>query len=366
MSRKKSLSRLLVLVCLLVLVSATFLSGCSQPPEVTPPDNNEEPDVPEVVEQEPVEFTVNLTVPEPHTAAFKAFVEAVTERTEGKVTFVMHFSNSLLPPQDILKGLSTGVADISTVVPYNYPGALPLNTLHGLPFLGLPSIEEGFDIYWDLLQNTPEMQAEFTDLGLTAFTGAMMAPQQLMISGNQKVVNPSDLNGVKVITNDRLLGEFLGSLGSAPVALPISEYFMSLERGVADAVITHIPAANAFGVLPLVKTAVIFGDELGIMMNAQLYAINDAAWDKMTPETQAIFLDEAQKFQAIEKAATRKNIETYTAAMEENSEFVMVTDEQRAVWAEAARPFVEARIKEYEDAGKPAQQVYDAFLSKIK
>ena len=49
------------------------------------------------------------------------FMDEVTRRTNGRITFEKYFSGSLLKPSDILPGVSSGAADIGNSVPSASP-----------------------------------------------------------------------------------------------------------------------------------------------------------------------------------------------------------------------------------------------------
>src|SRR5690554_3199314 len=65
--------------------------------------------------------------------AMVTWQEAVTEFTEGKITFENYWSSSLLNAMDTLRGVGDGVADIGLIIPTYYPQELPVGSwLFGL------------------------------------------------------------------------------------------------------------------------------------------------------------------------------------------------------------------------------------------
>ena len=58
--------------------------------------------------------------------AMVAWEEAITEFTEGKITFENYWSSSLLGALDTLEGVGDGVADIGLIIPSYMPQKLPV------------------------------------------------------------------------------------------------------------------------------------------------------------------------------------------------------------------------------------------------
>lgn len=314
--------------------------------------------------QKPVTFNVNLTTPEQINRPMKQFAKAIEERTGGKVKLNLYYSNSLLAVPDILTGLQTGVADISSVVASNYAGTLPLNDMIGWPFMGYPRWENAFDIHMKLLKDVPEVKAEFSNLGLRVFAGVAMAPQQLLVASKRKVYSPDDIKGMKIISIKPVPAAIIRKWGGTPVAIGIADYYMSLERGVADAVTIHIPAALNFGLIPLTKQYVAFGEQ-GFFVETLNYVISDNAWNKLTPESQAIFMEEAANLNAGELANMRGLIGAGTGMLKKHSEFTVLTPEQIAAFSQDASKVHQESIDKLEKQGKRAQKVYDAIKKQI-
>ena len=61
-----------------------------------------------------------------HAIAFKSFMDEVTEKTDGKITFETYFSGTLHPAAEALSALQSGLTDITFVAPSNLPDQLPV------------------------------------------------------------------------------------------------------------------------------------------------------------------------------------------------------------------------------------------------
>ncbi len=367
--KKKGLNYLSLFI-LLVLVSVVFLSGCAQQEQQPATQSNttvqqeQQPTAqsttPVQQEQEPVVFNVNLSASEQAHKSVINFGKALEERTGGKVKLKLYYNSSLLPIPDQITGLQSGIADISNMTASTFLGALPLNDMLGWPFMGYSNYNDVFALHMKLLQDVPELGAEFSDIGLRVFSGFAMPPHDLLIASNKKVQSPADIKGMKIVSTKPVSSAMIQKWGGAPIAIQIPDYYMSLERGVADGVLLNLHGTLAFGITPLVKQYVSFGTQ-GLTVENVLYVMSENAWNKMTPETQKIYMEEAAKLNLEDSATVGNNVKKTTEILEKTGALTVLTPEQVAEFSKDAPEIHKEKIAELEKQGKPAQKVYDAI-----
>jgi len=374
MLKKRGMSILLVIALLVVFAALPLLSGCSQQGsqqssnQPAAGDNGKAAAPAAPAKQEVIEINMNFTTPENINEPFKNFVKAVEEKSGGRVKFNVYYSNSLVPVNEIPKAVSTGVADMSACPPYVFPSVFPLcGEITGLPFLGMPSMDAAYDIYMQLFEKHPEMKAEFEKLGIKVLGGYMMPPQQIMNATDKRIVNPSDLKGRKIISPKAAFGKIISAAGAAPVSQNVSDYYMSLERGVAEGVATHIPSTFAFGLAPLIKQVVVFG-EGGLNMDMFFFVINQGVWDKLPDDVKAIFEEEMVNLHNAEAAQLEVMMKDYTEKLiAQGTELTYLTPEQIAEWEKIAKPVHEEIISGMENQGMPAARaIYEDALKLIE
>jgi TRAP-type C4-dicarboxylate transport system substrate-binding protein len=370
MMKKRGISCLLVIALLVTFAALPLLGGCTQQGKDQPVakggDEAAAPAAPS--KQEVIELNMNFTTPENINEPFKNFAKAVEEKSGGRVKFNIYYSNSLVPVNEIPKAVSTGVADMSACPPYVFPSVFPLSgEITGLPFLGMPSMEAAYDIYMELFEKHPEMRAEFEKLGIKVLTGYMMPPQQIMNATDKKIVLPSDVKGRKIISPKAAFGKIITAAGAAPVSQNVSDYYMSLERGVAEGVCTHIPATFAFGLAPLLKQVVIFG-EGGLNMDMHFFVINQGVWDRLPDDIKAIFEEELENLHNAEADQLIVMLKDYAEKLTaQGTELTYLTPEQIAEWEKIAKPVHEEIISEMESQGMPAARaIYEDALKLIE
>ncbi len=339
------------LLCLTMLLVASLFSGCSSS---NASNGSQQADTDKVYE-----LDVNFTHGPDVAKSFTDWGAMIEEKSGGRIKFNYFYSNSLLSIPDLPKGVATGVADISNCPVHIYPGIFPLNgQILGLPFIGVPGIESGSEIYRELYSNNPEMQEEYEKLGVHMLTANMMSPYHIHTTSTEEIRTPDDLKGLKIITGKTELSELIGSTGGAPVSQPVTEYYLSLERGVADGVTAHFPVANAFGIIPLLKQHIIFG-ESGTHMDLQTYIFNKDAWDNLPEDLQKLFEDNLDLLNQYEIEITNQQYNTaMEKAMAQGDIFTELTDEEINEWKAMTKNINQETLEDIEDLGLPALKVY--------
>lgn len=315
------------------------------------------------------EINVNLNFPEVSASGYLKWCDEVVEATGGRVKFNNYYSYSLLALADVVKGLQTGLADMSAITLYEYPSIFTLNgNVFGLPFLGWKDEASASQIYWEMMEECPALQAEYSELGLHYISGYAMPGYNLFLTKASDITTPADLKGHKTITVASAAQQLLADNGGAPVSAGPTDYYSNLEKGVADSVISHINVLGAFGVAPeLIKKAVYFGDEYsGAYMYMMGFAFSDSFWNKLPEDIQAVFTEKApllgQYCLEADMALTGVFLEKMDAA---GVEKVVLSDDEVKVWADALSAHTAEEIAEWSGADSNTESIYNTILDKI-
>ncbi len=70
------------------------------------------------------------------------WIEEMEQKSDGRLKFTYYNPNTICPQKDVYDSTVSGMIDIGTGYPGNYPGKFPLNTVLELPFIA-PSAEAG-------------------------------------------------------------------------------------------------------------------------------------------------------------------------------------------------------------------------------
>jgi TRAP-type C4-dicarboxylate transport system substrate-binding protein len=351
-------------VVFLVLLGLIFSSigactGSTEPTPAPAPTPTPTPTPP----TEPITITFSSFGPS-ESADHQAFInwaKVVEEKSENRVKFDFYWNGTLLPVPETFRGVQEGVADMSDYVVGIDMGLLPLNEFARLPFLEWPSVEEGGPAYQEVLDKMPELMAEYK--GLKPYAISMMPPYQL--STVKKVVRvPEDVKGMKIIAQTEM-GEVMNLAGAAPVDIVLPEWFTSLERGVAEGVVTHLAVQYSTGMIPLFSNHTIFGEN-GIGCVPALKLINIDTWNKLPADIQKIFEETESLLLETLREADNFNVDgAIKQAQELDQTITYLTPEEIAVWTDLCKQPVEDEWIE-QNGGADARALLEEAKSIIK
>lgn len=346
--KNKGMFWLISSLCVLLILAALPFTACPQPTEtITLKFNDWGPP--------------GIGIGQLHTQA----AEMINERTNGRVEVECYFSQSLLKYPDTFAGVSEGVADITLYVVGATAGVHSLNEVFGLPFIGnIPDMRAGSEIYNQLLKDHPVLDEENQNLNTTWLSIRVMPPSQMHLV-NKQVTTPADIKGMKMITGTGAFSDMLNAEGASCILLGPPDWYTSLERGLAEAQVTHWAAVHDFQLTELFKYHTHFGGG-GAGMVPIGFLANLDSWNKLSAKDQKTIIEVYDWVN--EESLTYDIALVETAVNEAKAAGHIVTEltpEQIAVWAAATQPHVEKWINDTEAKGWPAREVYEALKQLI-
>lgn len=271
-----------------------LLTGCAQGggAAVTTPNQGESAGGVDWSTVEPVELTVSSQ----YTPGMNAhdlmteWASAVTEVSEGRITFNIHEAGVLSGAREELSAMSSGLADIVPLSSSYHPDQLPVSNWvdrvvqDATIDFGYPNTNIAGSAQFATHNSTSEdMLTEMAGNGfmplLTIFTGPSV------LTCTEPFESPADLAGRQVrVGNAVQQGEY-ESLGMKGVFLPVLEQYEALQRGVVDCAVNGVLfVEDLLEVAPhasIPNTAV----------SPFYWAISTDAWSKFSPEVQKVLMD---------------------------------------------------------------------------
>ncbi|MGI9952861.1 TRAP transporter substrate-binding protein DctP [Moorellaceae bacterium AZ2] len=343
-----------VVVLAVVALIAGLAAGCGKQEGATQSSSGQGG------EKKPIELTFNDHDPAESMVGqiWTTWAKWVNEHGQGKVKVNVVSGGALLKGNEAFRGTQTGVVAGAHYVVDREDGFL-LNLVTTMPFLGLPDIKESREIYKQLLQKFPQMQEEWKGVKILAV--AMMPGTHFHFSKAQ-VKTPADIVGKKLAIAEAVKAETLSALKATPVEVDIADIYQAVERGMVDGVYNHLPVLNVFGVLPLLKYHLMFG-EGGIDMTPMMAIMNENTWNSLPEDVKKLLEESAQVWEETAYQNTLKDIEQCMKfSQEKGHTMVTLSEDEIAAWREAVKPVHEKWIQECEQKGLPGKQVYDAVL----
>jgi len=215
--------------------------------------------------------------------ADKWFMDEVSRRTNGRITFEVYLSGALLKAGDILPGVAAGAADLGMSVPSAYNRKdYPLSNIT-LPFI-TDKVDSASYAFKEMYESNADLRKEYEGRGLKLLY-APAAGENTMWSV-KPIAKPDDIKGLKVRAVLGI-GDALAKLGAAPVAIPWNDALEGMQRGVVDAM-SSAPFDNAVtgGLVDIAK----YGSDAGRMGIYAVYTtvMSRKTYDSLDKDTQKI------------------------------------------------------------------------------
>jgi TRAP-type transport system periplasmic protein len=229
----------------------------------------------------------------------------------------------------------------------------PLMELTHLPFL-FRSAEQASQVLMALL---PEyLVAEHRDVKVLYIIAH--APGSIH-TRERPVRRPEDLRGLRIRHPSAVQGELLRVWGASPVGMPTGQLSENLQRAVIDGLMFPYDGIGAF------RLAGHLGHTTELLSYVTTFAfvMNSAAYQRLPPDLRALIDATSGPERAREVArlwdASEPRGKQY--AIDNGVEIIELSEEERAVFREAAEPLIERRLARAETRGLPAR----AFFARL-
>lgn len=279
----------------------------------------------------------------PSVEAVANMIEEVKEKTHGDLIINMHLGGSLPIKAD---GITAGVAD--NVIQLGddgfATGTIPVTGVLRLPLLiqNEDEIKKGIQIL------RPYLDAAYAKRGIEVL-GQYYYPVQV-IWGRKKIESLTDIKDLKLRVTSVEQGEFIRRFGGIPLTMGSPDVAAALDRGVVDGALT---ASSGGGIVwhDLLKYRYAFP----VSWVTSTYIVNKSAMDALSPATQAILRQSAEKWTAWASQEMARQENELTAKF--GKEGMVLTDAKPAEIKEATdklRPYWDEWAKNHAADAKEA------------
>lgn len=288
----------------------------------------------------------------------KAWLDRITELTNGRVVFEYYPAEQLAKSADLLDAATTGIADITYAAPLYMSDRLPLSTVTALPLVGNVSDPQKLnEAFHDLALNDLN-DAEYKPQGVRVVRTLVTAPYQLMMR-NDQITTLSQLKGKKVRSSGGVQERSVEKLGAVPVGIPAPDLYPALQRGTIDGSLFNTPTAAGYKLEEQLKWST---DNLNLGLFPVLYVINEGVWSKLPEDIQKAIIQAGRDAIPLALEADRKrNTEFGNALKKRGGGLYQISAEEYPKWSETLRPVSEGWVKNLAGQGKPAQAIFDRW-----
>lgn len=226
----------------------------------------------------------------------RAFGDAVTEATDGSVSFEYFWSNAVVPTNEIAGAMNDGLLDMGRIQPPASPADFPtMNWLSSASSLNTQAFPAGLlqkiGAHLEFAMNSEtgsaQLDSELRNLGIQ-YIGAFALVQQYDLFCSKPVTSLDDFAGLKVRVAGQAWVDEIENLGGEPVTLLPEEIYEGFQRGIVDCVMTYPTHYVNSGLWEL------GGYYVPLKLNGwnqDGLTISNAAWDSLDESQQAAMYD---------------------------------------------------------------------------
>lgn len=294
---------------------------------------------------EPIKFVFSSHTPNkgPGPKAYNDIMNAITDRTQGRIQFESYYMGSLLPSKEVVSGVSKGAADIAFV--YSARAArLSLLDVSTLPGIGASYKNQGLNAVE--IAKMPEVKAQF-DKSKIKLLGVIGGDAAIMwLTKEAKTLD--DIKGMKIRAEGPLAKVVSQKYGVVPIAMPGPAMTEAFKKGMLDG--TFGEFAGAIPQKHYTLTPWII--DYTFASNLVYLIINKESYERLSGDLKEIFDEEWAKLPQhyIDVYAPFADKVRTKILPENNNTIIHLTDDEKTKFVEACRPvwdeWVAAREKE--------------------
>jgi TRAP-type C4-dicarboxylate transport system substrate-binding protein len=244
------------------------------------------------------------------------------------------------------------------------PDRFPLNYVLALPAVRFSAIDldRNNEIYDNLAKKFPQIDQELA--GTKVLWRWISMPSQIH-NARKEIRVPADLHGIKLICSGDIAIYFKAA-GASPIDLPSGDWYMSLERGMADGVYSSYDVMDSRGASGLMP----FHTHINIGSAPMAIVMNEKVWNSLESDVQKIIMENGRIHRAgdsqMKLDSERKIIEKCEAMS--GHTFIELTSAEDKAWVDVASVPSEAWLKKHENGpnGKLLRKVYDEARQQIE
>lgn len=297
-------------------------------------------------------LSLQVSAKHPIGANIVFFKEQVEKASDGKLKIEIYDSAQLYKGNEIPQAVGSGAIDMGLVLIDEYAGTIPAVGLFSVAFL-FPS----YEVLGKAADPTSPVRQEIDELIRKTGTRVMWwqdyGPIQLLSKGDP-ISEPAQMKGKKVRVLGKPSGDFINALGGIPVKIGGSEQFIAYQRGTVDIGMTGTTAIESRKLFEVMNSVTITNHA----QTEFLVVMNDKLFDKMSAQEKKWVGDAALAAELKMRAETKKdNLDSEQFIKDKTSmKVINLTPAQVKSWQEAAKPAIDAYIK---DAGPAGQRLVD-------
>jgi TRAP-type transport system periplasmic protein len=280
----------------------------------------------------------------------------VEKRTNGRVKVQYFPAASLSRPSETYDDVMRGVVDIGMSFCGYTGGRFPLSEVIDLP-LGYKSSYDATKMANAYLEKFKPKEFDGTKV-MYLHTSP---PHRLFTK--KPVEKLEDLKGLK-IRSTGTSAEVVKALGGVSVAMPMSDAYDALQKGVADGIVGPFEPLVGWRLIDVVNDGTLFSSAY---VNVSYVVMNKDKWQSISPEDQKIIEQINQEW--IEKEGKQWDQledEARKLFLDKGRKVIQLSGEEDARWTKLLQPVLVKYVESMKAKGLPGQEALDFCIEYLK
>ncbi|MBB4442488.1 MULTISPECIES: TRAP transporter substrate-binding protein [Rhizobium] len=273
----------------------------------------------------------------PTVEGVKYFGELLKERTQGRYSLEVYHSAQLGEEKDTIEQVRSGVIELNRVSMAPFNGTVKESIVPALPYI-FRSEEHMHKVMDGAIGDQIKKAFEPAGLVVLAFYDA---GARSFYNKTKPISSVADMKGLKfrVIQSD-IFVDMVAALGANATPMPYGEVYSGIETGVIDGAENNFPSYDTAKHAEVAKNYSL--DEHTIL--PEVFVMNKAAFDKLTPEDQAIFKQAAKDSVAKQRELWSAKVTESRTNVEKLGAQISTPDKQGFI--DAMAPVYEKHVKD--------------------
>lgn len=300
-------------------------------------------------------------------ADWQGFLDAITEYSDGKITFDVGYSNAYADAAEADAALADGRLDLGQVITQYQPEEFPASN----ELIAATVNSEFSPVVGNVSSNvwpnqvgfaSEEITAEFEEKDLKLLLPYYNTGAGSLFCGEPRAT-ADEINGAVVGASGAKQTEQLQALGASPTSMAFTEFYESLQRGAIDCVQTTPGAVLVSGITEVAPHAVI-DPEHAFIAGSSSVAMSGATWDSLPLPAQQLISDMTLEFVY---GNIDKNWDHYSTLVEEAGAAgggVTSLDEDAHAGMQEATEAINAELPE--DLASSSQEAADHWKTTVE
>lgn len=306
------------------------------------------------------ELTLSIGNPEgsDNWEKYSVFADAVNELSGGTLTVKIYASGTLATDQEALQALMDGTVDFAHVTPSTASGTIPDVAILDMPgVFTYESVDDETSLieFEDTLHDT--LDSIYADYGVK-YLAMNQACQAVIITTDEQVTSPDDLQGKAMRTSGQWLGTLLESWGSSATSMDMSDLTTGLERNMVQGTLTAygvVGSNKLYEVAPYITYFNTCNNVASLLMSGD-------TWDSLTEEQQGWIEEAAEVFMEGGPAIGQEFYEKYRTEFEENGASIYdLSEDEEAAFFEGNSEIYDQIAENCTDKGLELIELIEAY-----